>query len=163
MRTAFSPVHYPDQSASVAVADRRYATPAYRFVLSRCLGSSSYYSLWLLEGTSVLEHWVMLADGKQGLRDSNIFLLQSAERLLPAAHYDEGPCEILPLPLNHSRGAEDLTMRQALTEGSLPLQLEGQRLCGRYLLQRVGAGRGHTWQLTQVGEVALQQLAVSHC
>jgi len=116
-------------------------------VLSRCLGSSSYYSLWLLEGTSVLEHWVVLADGSHGLRQPTIFLLQSVGRLMPAAHYDEGPCRFVASQVSGQVETTNQTVHQALAKGCLTMQLEGQHLQGSYLLQRVGAGRGHTWQL----------------
>jgi hypothetical protein len=106
----------------------------------------------------VLEHWVVLADGTQGLRQPNIFLLQSTSRLLPAAHFDEGPCQIVPLHLAPRTTGPDQTVRQALTEGCLTLHLDGQHMQGDYLLQRVGAGRGHTWQLTHIGQAALRKL-----
>lgn len=84
-----------------------------------------------------------------------MFLLQSTSRLLPAAHYDEGPCFLLPTDADTAV----LTLRQALTQGHLKLGLQGQQLQGSYQLQRVGAGRGHTWQLTRVNSHVLQQLA----
>jgi len=159
MRPVYSPLYHPGQVAKVLGADRHSATPAFRFVLSRCLGSSAHYSLWLLEDTRVLEHWIMLADGVHGLNQSIIFLLQSANQLLPAAHYDEGPCRFLSLPLDGENDTADQTMRQALDNGCLTLTLEGQHLKGQYLLQRVGAGRGHTWQFMRLGKSTPAQLA----
>ncbi|GGE99646.1 hypothetical protein [Hymenobacter cavernae] len=147
MRTVSPRNHYLGCAAKVTTPDHHVATPTCSFVLSRCLGSSSYYSLWLLEGTNLLEHWIVLADGSQGLRQPTIFLLQSVGGIMPAAHHDEGPCRLVVPHVNGLPETTNHTVRQALTKGCLTLQLEGKYLQGSYLLQRVGAGRGHTWQL----------------
>jgi hypothetical protein len=115
--------------------------------------------LWLLQGNCLLQHWIVLADGLGGLRQPTLFLIQSADRLLPAAHYDEGSWEFSPAQLTDQQDPEHQTARQALAKGCLTLRLDGQHLQGSYLLQRVGTGRGHTWQLMLISKLAAQKSA----
>ena len=158
MLSVYSCVPHARREAGIP-AIKRHKTDALpcRFVLSRCLGSSSYYSLWLLQGDCLLQHWLVLADGAGGLRQPSLFLIQSADRLLPSAHYDEGHWQYHPLEPDNEAETRPHTVRQALSKGCLSLQLEGSCLQGRYLLQRVGAGRGHTWQMMLMSKAIPQK------